>query len=239
LIMLNIKDIFRPSKREKKAGNDEEGKQVKPPKNPLREFIEMITFAVILALFFRTYVVQAFKIPTGSMEKTLLIGDHILVNKFIFSPVPSFLKFLLPVKEPERGDITVFKYPGDLKKDFVKRLVGLPNETIHIKNKKVYVDGKRIVFPGKERFFRYWKGDNYGPATIPPGHYFMMGDNRDNSKDSRIWGFLKRDLIKGKVLFVYFSVIEDWRKINYEGKKTFLKSFIKKIRWKRFFKIIK
>ncbi|MBU1625763.1 signal peptidase I [bacterium] len=217
---------------------DEEKDKKGSQKNPVREGIEIIIFAVILALFIRTYVVQAFKIPTGSMERTLLIGDHILVNKFVFSPVPSFLKFILPVREPKRGDITVFKFPEDMSKDFVKRMIGMPNENIHIRNKKVFVNDERIEYPGKERFFRNTPWDNYGPVTIPPNNYFMMGDNRDNSHDSRGWGFLDRNLIKGRVLFVYFSVTQNWEMKAYEGKKTFLKSLLNRIRWSRFLKMI-
>jgi signal peptidase I len=211
-------------------------------KNPIRDLVEIIIFAVVLALFIRTYVIQAFKIPTGSMESTLMIGDHILVNKFIYSPVPKFLRFLFPVKEPERGEIIVFKYPLDMTRDFVKRLIGLENETIKVEDKKVFINGQRIEFKGKEQYvvpFTIPDLDFYGPTTIPKGNFFMMGDNRDRSSDSRKWGFLDRNLIKGRVIFVYFSLKNDWKDVTYEGEKTFFKSLINWVRWERFFRIIK
>jgi len=242
--------IFKKREKDKET---EKGKAKSGfKKNPTREMIEMIIFAVVLALFIRTYVIQAFKIPTGSMESTLLVGDHILVNKFIFSPVPSFLKFLMPTKEPDRGDITVFKYPDNMTRDFVKRLIGLPNEELKIVNKKVYANGERIEFKDKEQYIKtelekkhllspshIYRRDNFGPEIIPENHYFMMGDNRNNSSDSRVWGFLDRKLIKGRVLLVYFSVTTDKEMLNYKGKKTFLKSILNRIRWNRFCKIIK
>jgi signal peptidase I len=224
---------------------EEEKSEKTQVKNWLREAIEIVIFAVVLALFIRTYVVQAFKIPTGSMESTLLIGDHILVNKFIYSPVPSFLRFILPVREPERGDITVFKYPQDMTRDFVKRLIGKPNETIQSISQRIYVDDKQVKFEGKEQFIDAGRSpnldylrDNFGPTKIPENHYFMMGDNRNNSSDSRVWGFLDRSLVKGRVLFVYFSGSQKWELEAYQGEKTFFKSLLNRVRWNRFLKII-
>jgi signal peptidase I len=188
-------------------------------KSTAREYFESICIAVILALFVRTFVVQAFKIPTGSMENNLLIGDHLLVNKFVYAPTASRLEdMLLPIDPIRRGEIVVFKYPEDPERDFIKRVIGLPGETIELKNKKVYIDGKpldepyvQFLIPPDE------EGGNsdfdvrvqYGPVEVPEGHYFMMGDNRDNSQDSRYWGFLPRDYVKGRALFVYFSIGED------------------------------
>jgi len=186
--------------------NKDKSNKLEQKKNPIRELIELIIFVVVFVLFINVYLVQGYQIPTGSMEKTLLVGDRIFVNKFIYSPIPSFLKWLFPVKEPERGEIIIFKYPEDMRKVFVKRLVGLPGETLRVEDKKVYADNRRIEFPGKERFFRRWSGDYYGPVTIPSDHYFMMGDNRDNSKDSRSWGFLDKNLVRGKILCISFSI---------------------------------
>jgi signal peptidase I len=190
-------------------------------KSTFREYFESICIAVVLALFVRTFVVQAFKIPTGSMENNLLIGDHLLVNKFVYAPSLSGLeKMLLPIDEIERGDILVFKYPEDPERDFIKRTIGLPGETIELRNKVVYVNGKPLdepyvhfLFPagsaGEADFTDFDVRRNYGPVTVPADMYFMMGDNRDNSQDSRYWGFMPRSYVRGKALFVYFSFGED------------------------------
>jgi signal peptidase I len=188
-------------------------------KSTAREYFESICVAVILALFVRTFVVQAFKIPTGSMENNLLIGDHLLVNKFVFAPTATRLEeMLLPIDPIRRGDIIVFKYPEEPERDFIKRVIGLPGETIELRNKKVHVNGTALEEPYVHFLFPadaagsedagtsdFDVRRNYGPVTVPAGHYFMMGDNRDNSQDSRYWGFLPTDYVKGKALFVYFS----------------------------------
>jgi signal peptidase I len=191
-------------------------------KSTLREYFESIVIAVILALFIRTFVVQAFKIPTGSMEENLLIGDHLLVNKFVFGPVASSLeRSLLPVDTISRGDVVVFKYPEEPERDFIKRVIGLPGETVELRDKRVYVDGKPIDEPyaqylqppsGRSEFHEVTSFDvreRYGPKTVPVGHYFVMGDNRDNSQDSRYWGFLPREYVKGKALLIYWSYEAD------------------------------
>ena len=190
-------------------------------KSTLREYFESICVAVILALFVRTFVVQAFKIPTGSMENNLLIGDHLLVNKFVFAPtLTSLEKTLLPIDPIRRGNIIVFKYPEQPDRDFIKRVIGLPGETIELRNKKVYIDGTPLdepyvhfIFPpdpddgptGAQALPDFDVTRSYGPVTVPARHYFMMGDNRDNSQDSRYWGFMPEEYVKGKALFVYFS----------------------------------
>ena len=188
-------------------------------KSVLREYFESIVIAVILALFVRTWAVQAFKIPTGSMENNLLIGDHLLVNKFVFAPTLTGIEeTLLPIDPIRRGDIIVFKYPEDPERDFIKRVIGLPGETVELRNKKVHINGKPLDEPyvqylftpsDDEGPFDYDVRMTYGPVTVPADHYFMMGDNRDNSQDSRYWGFLPREYIKGKALFVYFSFSEE------------------------------
>jgi signal peptidase I len=187
-------------------------------KSTAREYFESICVAVILALFVRTFIVQAFKIPTGSMENNLLIGDHLLVNKFVFAPTLSAAEAaVLPIDAMRRGDIAVFKYPEDPERDFIKRVIGLPGETIEVRNKMVFIDGKPLdepyvhflVPPGENGAHDFDVRVSYGPVTVPEGHYFMMGDNRDNSQDSRYWGFLPRHYVKGKALFVYFSFGEN------------------------------
>jgi signal peptidase I len=178
-------------------------------------------------------VVQAFKIPTGSMENNLLIGDHLLVNKFVFAPTTTALeRMLLPIDPIRRGDILVFKYPEDPERDFIKRVIGLPGETVEMREKKIHIDGKPIeepyvhfMFPIENRrpgdadFTHADLQRNYGPVKVPDGYYFMMGDNRDNSQDSRYWGFLTRDYVKGKALFIYFSFGDGgirWRRLLHQ-----------------------
>jgi len=186
-------------------------------KSTLREYFESVVIAVILALFVRTFVVQAFKIPTGSMENNLLIGDHLLVNKFVYGPAPTgFERTLLPIGTIKRGEVLVFKYPEQPDRDFIKRVIGLPGETLEVRQKKVYINGKPLdepythflTAPAGSAFHEetsFDVRDQYGPVTIPPDHYFMMGDNRDNSQDSRYWGFLPRENIKGRALLIYWS----------------------------------
>jgi signal peptidase I len=189
-----------------------------------REYFESLVIAVVLALFIRTFVVQAFKIPTGSMEQNLLIGDHLLVNKFVFGPAARSLeRTVLPMKDIHRLDVVVFKFPEDPERDFIKRVIGLPGETVELKGKRVYINGRRLDEPyvyfledpppipqemGQSSQLQILSGDRrvqYGPVTVPAGHYFVMGDNRDNSADSRYWGFLPRENIKGKALVIYWS----------------------------------
>jgi signal peptidase I len=184
-------------------------------KSTIREYFESIVIAVILALFVRTWVVQAFKIPTGSMENNLLIGDHLLVDKFVFGPTATSLeRAVLPVRQIRRGDIVVFKYPDDPERDFIKRVIGLPGETVELRNKKVYIDGRPLDEPyvhflePASDYGEITSSDvreNYHPVRVPEDQYFVMGDNRDNSQDSRYWGFLPRSYIKGKALMIYWS----------------------------------
>ena len=182
------------------------------PKSKLRENVEAILIAIVLALFIRTFVVQAFKIPSGSMEPTLQIGDHILVNKFIYGvKIPYLRKTIIPVSEPDRGDIIVFRYPEDPDKDFIKRVIAVPGDTVEIRNKIIYVDGAAVKNDvGVHTDSRVLSGainhrDNLKPLTVPAGSYFVMGDNRDNSYDSRFWGFVEDRSIKGKAFIIYWS----------------------------------
>lgn len=185
-------------------------------KSIIREYAESIIIAVLLALVIRTYLVQAFKIPSGSMEDTLAIGDHLLVNKFIYgTKFPFSDKRLLTLRDPRRGDVIVFEYPEDPSKDFIKRVVGTPGDVVEGKDKKVYVNGKLYANPHevhKEKDIipkEMNPRDTFGPVTVPPNSYFMMGDNRDRSYDSRFWGFVSRDKIKGLAFIKYWSWDKD------------------------------
>lgn len=185
-------------------------------KSGLRENFEAIVIALIFLNFVRIFTFQSFKIPTGSMIDNLLIGDHLFVNKFIFG-VPGPLEALTPLRGVERGDIVVFRFPEDPSVDYVKRVIALPGESVAIRDKVVYIDGKPleepyVVFrdptvipasPGLPEPFR--SRDQFGPVRIPDGEYFMMGDNRDDSYDSRYWGTVKRPLIKGRPFLIYWS----------------------------------
>jgi len=183
-----------------------------------RENIEAIVIAVVLALFIRTFIVQAFKIPSGSMQPTLLIGDHILVNKFIYGVgIPFTDKKLFDINKPERGDVIVFIYPEDESKDYIKRVIGLPGDTINIINKQIFINDK----PYHDEFGVYddpltlargqfnSNRDNFGPVTVPPDSLFVMGDNRDHSSDSRFWGFVPINKVRGKAFIIYWS----WEKM--------------------------
>jgi signal peptidase I len=184
-------------------------------RSPFRETVELVVMALVLALLLRTFVVQAFRIPTGSMEDSLLVGDFILVDKVTYGAWVDFavVEGRLPgLRQPRTGDIVVFKYPLDTTKDFIKRLIAGPGQTVEIKDRQIYVDRELIQEPPKSKHIdprmlpsSYSNRDNYGPVTVPDGQYFFMGDNRENSKDSREWGFVPKDHIKGKALIVYLS----------------------------------
>jgi signal peptidase I len=184
-------------------------------KSTVREYFESIVVAVILALFVRTFVFQAFKIPTGSMKPNLLVGDHLLVNKFIFAPAATwFERALLPMRPIDRGDVIVFKFPEEPERDFIKRVIGLPGDTLELKNQTIHINGMPLLEPyahylfppvGEGQADSFDLRRKYGPVSVPAGHYFMMGDNRDDSQDSRFWGFLPASYVKGRALFIYWS----------------------------------
>ena len=228
-------------------------KEIKTPENQtkskvpvIREYAEALIIALLAALIIRTFIVQAFRIPTGSMEDTLLVGDFLLVNKFIYGAHVPFLDWRLPaIREPKQGDIVVFKYPRNEKQDYIKRCIAVEGQTIEVRNKDVYVDGKRFENPANCKFIdeiikppgvvEYdveprgaGNRDNYGPVRVPDGHLFVMGDNRDNSLDSRYWGFLPRKNLIGNALIIYFS----WDKLV-----PFHRIF-SKIRWTRIGRLI-
>ncbi len=195
--------------------NQEKGRITTVKKNKktiLWEYTKAIVTALILALFIRTYFIQAFKIPSGSMIPTLLIGDHILVNKFIYGTTLPFTdKAILVFRKPARGDIIVFKYPEDPGRDFIKRVIAVEGDVIESRKKVIYVNGSRI----EENYVQHTdvssnpRGieprDNFGPYIVPKGKYFMMGDNRDQSYDSRYWGYVDLKDIKGEALIIYWS----------------------------------
>lgn len=216
-------------------------------KSTLREYTESILIAAILALFIRTFVFQAFKIPTGSMENNLLVGDHILVNKFIYGPTATSLEeFLLPVEPLERQDVMVFRAPQEPDKDFIKRTMGLPGESVVVEGGEVVIDGQPIDDPhanhGESRGSFH---DTREPMEVPAGEYFVMGDNRENSRDSRYWGTVPRSHIKGKAMLVYWSYEAD-EQIYDRGDTAgslsdfgnVILHFFTRTRWERTFKII-
>ena len=195
-------------------------------KKTCKEYAEALLIALILAFFIRSFVVQAFKIPSGSMLETLQIGDHLLVNKFLYGvKLPLLRTTLIPVTKPHSQDIIVFKYPEDPSKDFIKRVIGIPGDTIVIKDQNVFRNGKKLKEPYVQHTssrinhtpfpMNLWPPhryvpearDNLGPIEVPEGKYFVMGDNRDESYDSRFWGFVDHQAVVGKAWRIYWS----WR----------------------------
>jgi signal peptidase I len=267
-----------------------ESKEVGPPKTIIREYFESAVVTVIMALFGMTFIVQAVKVPTASMENTILVGDHLLVNKFVFAPGPSVP--ILPQREIRRGDIVVFKYPGNpfnqerdkeednipYKVNYVKRVIGLPGDTVEVRGLRVFVNGEplpeHIVAVKRplteldqkaplqivnetprrpeDRYNVYYYSENVEavekggdllpsadfhfalngkPDKVPANHYFVMGDDRDNSLDGRAWGFVPRDLIIGRAMFVYWS---------YDETQPFgPKEFFANTRWSRTLTMVK
>jgi signal peptidase I len=249
-------------------------------KSVAREYLESIVVAVILALFIRTFAIQAFKIPTGSMKENLLIGDHLLVNKLVYSPSAGSFEDALFGKRPiERGDVVVFKYPETPERDFIKRVIGLPGETVEIKNKQVYIDGDPLeedeqichngdgeklicedADPDDEGPYKVYflrpplrqddpefglrvggSGDDMSPRVVPEDSLLVLGDNRDNSRDSRYWGFLPVDQVKGRALLVYWSYEATREEYHRTGWVDWIKdtfSAFGRTRWGRFFHVI-
>ena len=216
--------------------HDAADKEAEAPKKSIaREYTEAILIALLLALLIRTFIIQAFKIPSGSMESTLLIGDHILVSKFSYGThIPNEIPFLniklfddivLFSKVPQRGDIIVFKFPKDERRDFIKRVIGLPGDFLEVRRQKIYINKKlfedthaRHTDPASNDSFV--PRDDFGPVLVPEGYVFVMGDNRENSQDSRYWGFLNIKKIRGKALMIYWSWdrIDNWVRFERFGK---------------------
>jgi signal peptidase I len=238
-----------------------------PPAEPQRSAISEWTVTVILLLFLTTTLVQAFVIPTGSMEDTLLIGDHLLVDKLAYAPPGPVSKHLLPYTEPKRGDIIVFRYPVDISQTFVKRCMGVPGDRIRLVNKELYLNGVKLNEPYAVHKMDYLDSyrDNFpsepnvsvdrraidmlenhvvnGEVVVPPNSYFAMGDNRDSSLDSRYWGFVPRENIIGKPLVVYWSYDAPTSDLNsasisFNHVVDLAENFFVKTRWKRSFMLI-
>jgi len=199
----------------------------------IKEYLEPIVIAILIALFIRTFIIQAFKIPSSSMEPTLLVGDHLLVNKFIYGiEVPFTDAKLFQWKSPKRGDIIVFIYPKDRSKDFIKRVIGTGGEKVEILRNKIYINDKLM----EDRWGHYQEEGNwtrtlqpmekFGPVVVPKDSLFVLGDNRDNSQDSRFWGFVHINAVRGKALVIYFSWDRNAQNV------------LGKIRWTRFGKLI-
>jgi signal peptidase I len=228
-------------------------------KSVAREYYEAILVAFILALFVRTFVFENFKIPSGSMEDNLLIGDHLVVNKFIFAQNrDSFLHRVFPYRQPERGDVVVFKYPEDPRRDFIKRCVAVAGDTVEIRRKQLYLNGEavdepRVVHKDPRTFddlptvpVSSRIRDNFGPLTVPDGTIFCLGDNRDNSLDSRFWGPVPLDYVKGRAVLIYWSYEagrDDWQWRGFGHRLRQLASvvlnFFTKTRWEREFRLIR
>lgn len=214
-----------------------------PPKGIVRDYAETILICVIFVVFTRAFIFQQSKIPSGSMEDTLLIGDYIMVNRFVFSPADTaWEKALLPIRDVRRGDVIVFKFPEEPETDYIKRVIGLPGDTLEIRKGFVYVDGQRLDDPYVKNAYRLT--DNYAPFVVPEGRYWVMGDHRDRSSDSRVWGFVSRDLIKGRALLIWWSYTEGPNDINLRGMDQ-LKAIGNKVahlftrsRWSRCFTLI-
>lgn len=221
-------------KEDKKRTKENNGKQPKEKskeatKSKVQEYIEAIIIAILIAVVIRTFIVQAYKIPSRSMVPTLLVGDHLLVNKFIYGvKIPVIRRIIVPITDPKRGDIIVFIYPNDRTKDYIKRVIGVGGDKIEIKNKNIFINDQ----PYKDAFGIYSDNttypaimqprDNFGPVTVPRGSLFVMGDNRDESADSRFWGFVDLKDVEGKALLIYWS----WNSEEQDN-------LLKKIRWQR------
>ena len=222
---------MKEQKHKAKEGKEEksETQGASEAKSKVQEYIEAIIIAILIAVVVRTFVIQAYKIPSRSMAPTLLVGDHLLVNKFTYGvKIPIIRKTLISVSEPKRGDIVVFEYPQDRSKDYIKRVIGVGGDKIEIKNKEIFINDK----PYKDTFGIYSDStvypaivqprDNLAPITVPKGSLFVMGDNRDESYDSRFWGFVDLSDLEGKALIIYWS----W---NSEPQDN----LFNKIRWER------
>ncbi|HKH48824.1 MAG TPA: signal peptidase I [Thermoanaerobaculia bacterium] len=223
-----------------------------------REYAEAFIIAIIFLRFTQIFILQTFYIPSGSMEDTLLVGDHLFVNRFIYGPAVTGLEKALPSRGIQRGDIVVFRAPENPNLDLVKRCVGVPGDTITVQAKQLYINGKAvddasyavhkdpITFSELSFSDQGRLRDNFGPVTVPPDHFFCMGDNRDNSNDSRYWGMLPRHLVKGRALFIYWSnggPTDDgeWRglgsKLRQLGRTA--AGFFTHTRWERTFRLIR
>jgi signal peptidase I len=231
-----------------------------------RDFITEWSINILILLFGTTTLVQAFIVPTPSMDTTVRVGDHLLVDKLSYAPAGSFTRHFLPHTEPKRGDIIVFRYPMDIQQNYVKRVIGVPGDHIRIIDKVVYLNGKPLqepyvqhIFPGIEPYRDNFPSAPWGPVVdraramleqnvvngelvVPAEHYFAMGDNRDNSLDSRYWGFVPRENIIGKPLVIFWSYdapTEDWVDYNTNHFVDLVQHFFTKTRWDRTLKLVR
>jgi signal peptidase I len=231
-----------------------------------RSFIHEWSLNILILLFGTTTLVQAFIVPTPSMDTTVMVGDHLLVDKLSYAPAGAVSKYFLPYTEPKRGDVIVFRYPMDISQNYVKRLMGVPGDRIHIRDKVVSVNGHALVepyaqhiFPGLEPYRDNFPSEPSGPVVdralqmlannvvngdlvVPPGNYFAMGDNRDNSLDSRYWGFVPRENIIGKPLVIFWSYdapTEEWVGNSGSHYADLAKNFFFKTRWNRTLKLVR
>ncbi len=195
----------------------------KQPKSKVKEYVESIIIAILIALFIRTFLICAYKIPSRSMVPTLLVGDHILVNKFIYGvKIPLLRRTIIPFREPQRGEIVVFIFPNDRSKDFIKRVIGVAGDKIEIKNKKIFINDREfkdsygifsdsLILPQSLQ-----PRDNFGPVIVPEKSIFVMGDNRDESLDSRFWGFVDLKDVEGKAFVIYWSWNRDEHNLRWQ-----------------------
>ena len=217
----------------------------RPAKSVLRDYTETILVCVMFVVFSRAFVFQQSKIPSGSMRDTLLEGDYIMVNRFVYAQ-PSFAwePQLLPEREPSRGDVVVFKMPKEPEIDYIKRLIAVPGDVVEIRDGTVHVNGARRDEPYVEPAYRAGNTE-FGPITVPPGKYFFMGDHRNASYDSREWGFVDRELIKGRALMIWYSYPEigDGRAVGAGDRLRLLAEkviyFLPRSRWGRCFTLIR
>ena len=231
-----------------------------------RQFVHEWSLNILILLFGTTTLVQAFIVPTPSMDSTVMVGDHLLVDKLSYAPSGALSKHLLPYTEPKRGDVIVFRYPMDISQNYVKRVMGVPGDHIRVRDKVVYLNGRPLtepytqhVFPGFEPYRDNFPAEPYGPVAdralqmlaanvvngelvVPPDNYFAMGDNRDNSLDSRYWGFVPRENIIGKPLVIFWSYdapTEEWVGNAGDHYLDLAKNFFFKTRWNRTLKLVR
>ncbi len=220
-----------------------------PKKGILRDYFETIVVCVIFVIFSRGFVFQQSKIPTGSMENTLLVGDYIMVNRFAYAPTATALeRSLLPVRDVQRGDVIVFKFPEDPDTDFIKRVIGLPGDRVEMRGGRTYINGKLLDEPymmDDHRDLQTYPTAGIAPTPVPENCYFVMGDHRNNSRDSRFWGCVPKDLIRGRAFLIWFSYPEAPNEYMLRGS-AWLQAFVRKIvhaipdsRWRRCFTIIR
>jgi signal peptidase I len=230
-----------------------------------RDFVSEWTVTILILLFGTTTLMQAFVVPTSSMESTVMVGDHMIVDKLAYAPGGAVSSYLLPYREVRRGDIIVFRWPPDPRQNYVKRVMGVPGDRIRIADKRVFLNGKRLeepyaqhIFPSNEPYRDNFPADPFGPVdqrgltmlkenvvndelVVPPGHYFAMGDNRDNSLDSRYWGFVPRENIIGKPFAIFWSydaATEDLVDFTVRHFVDLAQNFFTKTRWERTLKLV-